>query len=337
MAKVLLISTLGTGSDSWPDDLARISRSASKDRFKVHSLVDDPAVADLIIFFESGDPHLALDVRTHPYTRKFPERTFLIDTSDRVIPFLPGIYPSIQKWQYDRSRVRSGSYPEVFDYHWISFDPHGKPPELLFSFVGDLRGTRLRQAIGTLSHPRSILRDTSGDPAYFHGCPSNLQARFRTEFSEVIMNSKFTLCPRGDGASTLRIFETMKAGRVPVIIADDWVAPEGPTWNSFSIIVKEADVRLIPNILEQCEQSASAMGLIAREQWDEWFSEAVSFHRIVEWCLSIMRSRRMPERYMRTLVLWQLLEPFHFRRKLVPGIRDFLRIRHSQESSGRLG
>ena len=91
----------------------------------------------------------------------------------------------------------------------------------------------------------------------------------------------------------------MKAGRVPVILSDDWVPPEGPAWESFSLIVPEREVARVPEILESHEHAAAEMGRRAREQWEQWFSASASFHRIVEWCLSIQRSRRMPERLMR--------------------------------------
>lgn len=321
MAQVLLISTATTVRDFWYDEYARIKRSAGKDAFKVHTLTDDPDAANLIIFFEPDDQHLARDVIRHPYARRYPEKTFVFDPSDRVIPFLPGIYASVQRWQYDASRVRSGFFPVVFDHDWITCDPRREPAELLFSFIGDVRGIPVREAIATITHPRAVIRDTGDDPANDDNCSEPVHARFHQEFADTLANSKFSLCPRGAGTSTFRLFETMKAGRVPVILSDDWVAPEGPAWDTFSLVVRERDAGLLPGILETHEDAAPRMGALAREQWDLWFSESVAFHRIVESCLSIRQSRRMPERFMRAAVLWQLLEPFNFRHKLVPGLR----------------
>lgn len=186
--------------------------------------------------------------------------------------------------------------------------------------MGDVRGHRVRETIATLKHPRALIRDTGDDPANDDGHPAGFYARFHRDFADTMINSRFTLCPRGAGTSTFRLFETMKAGRVPVILSDDWVAPEGPAWSSFSLTVPERHVTRLPEILEAHEHMAHTMGRTAREQWELWFSESASFHRIVEWCLSIQRSRRLPERLMRVAVLWQLLEPFNFRYKLVPGL-----------------
>ena len=325
MAQVLLISTATSVRDFWYDECARIRSCVGKDAFKVHSVTADPVAADLIIFFEPDDQHLARDVVRHPYAKRFPDKTFLFDPSDRIIPFLPGIYASVQRWQYDAARVRSGFFPVVFDHDWITYDRRREPPELLFSFIGDLRGIPVREAIATITHPRGVIRDTGGDPANDDDCAEPVHARFHQEFADTLANSKFSLCPRGAGTSTFRLFETMKAGRVPVILADDWVAPEGPAWDSFALVVKEHDARFLPDILEKREDAAARMGTIAREQWDLWFSESVAFHRIVESCLSIQRSRRWPERTARVVVRWQLFEPFNFRHKLLPGLLKLIR------------
>lgn len=187
--------------------------------------------------------------------------------------------------------------------------------------MGDVRGIRVREAIARLSHPRAVIRDTGDDPANADGGAPEFYERFHRDFAEMMRKSAFTLCPRGAGTSTFRLFETMKAGRVPVILSDAWVPPEGPAWESFSLVVAERDVMRLPQILEAREPEAATMGGLAREQWESWFSESASFHRIVEWCLSIKQSRRRPERLMRAVALLQLLEPFNFRNKLVPALR----------------
>jgi hypothetical protein len=331
MAHALLLSTARRPRDFHFDEFARVTRAAAKDTFKVHALTDDPRAADVIIFFEPDDQCLARDVRSHPYARQYPDKTFLFDPSDRVIPFLPGIYASIERHRYDPSRVRSGFYPSVFDHDWIPCRPDAPPPKWLFSLVGDIRGIPVREAIAKLVHPRAFIRDTGDAPENADGHPAEFYERFHRDFGAVMTDSAFTLCPRGAGTSTFRVFETMKAGRVPVILSDDWVPPEGPAWPSFSLMIPERDVWRLPRLLEEREAVAPAMGALARREWELWCSEPVCFHRIVESCLAIQRSRRLPERLMRVAVLWQLLLPFNLRRKLIPGLRARYR-RHRQDA-----
>jgi hypothetical protein len=325
MAKVLLVSTATTPRHFLDDDYARVKRSAAKDVFKAHTTTDDPAAADLIIFFEGEDPWLARDVRRHPFVKGYPEKVFLVDPSDRVLPYLPGIYASIDRAGYNHTRVRSGFFPFVYDYDWITYDADSPAPTLLFSFVGGAQGQRVREAIMALDHPRALIRDTSDYPENEGGLPDASYERYRRDFAAVLRDSKFVLCPAGAGSATPRFFETMKAGRVPVILSDRWVPPEGPRWQAFSLRVPERDVTDVPQLLEAHEPRAAEMGRLARAEWEQWFSEPVCFHRIVEWCLSIQRARRVPERLMMRLVLWQLLMPFHFRRKLVPAVWKSIR------------
>lgn len=321
MAQVLLVSTAKQFRNFWDDEYSRIKRAVAKDAFKVHTTTEDPEAADLIIFFEPDDAWLARDVRSHPYAKQYADKAFLVDPSDRVVPYLPGLYASIERSRYDRSRVRSGFFTWVYDQDWITYDRDGPPPTLLFSFVGSTQGLRVREDIIALDHPRALIRDTSDYPENEGGLPDARYEQYRRDFAAVLRDSQFILCPRGAGAATPRMFETMKAGRVPVMLSDSWVAPEGPRWEACSLRVPERDVNLLPQILEHHQPRAAEMGKRAREEWEQWFSEPVCFHRMVEWCLDIQRTRRLSERLMRRAVLWQLLLPFNFRRKLVPAVR----------------
>ena len=100
-------------------------------------------------------------------------------------------------------------------------------------------------------------------------------------------------------------------GRVPVIVSDQWVPPEGPNWEGFSVRVGEADVEAIPAILLERESEARAMGAAARAAWLEWFSETTSFHRIVEWCLELASAATLRTGYRRYAPYRQMLRPYH--------------------------
>src|SRR2546423_4170059 len=94
------------------------------------------------------------------------------------------------------------------------------------------------------------------------------------------------------------------------------VEPRGPCWEKFSLRVPDADFVRIPALLEEREAAAVEMGLLARAQWEEWFSERACFHRVIEWCLDIKRRRRFPENWARFFPYIQYLRPFHFRHLL---------------------
>jgi hypothetical protein len=119
--------------------------------------------------------------------------------------------------------------------------------------------------------------------------------------------SKFVLCPRGLSPASIRLFEAMCAGRVPVVLSDEWVAPDGPKWDNFCVFVPERDAASVPRLLEEREGDAIKMGLAARREWEIYFSPEVIFHRVVELCLELQRARTLPDWIERQAVIPQLL------------------------------
>jgi exostosin family protein len=100
----------------------------------------------------------------------------------------------------------------------------------------------------------------------------NHTAEQKREYVNEILRSKFVLCPRGQGMATHRLFEVMQLGRIPVILADDWLAPIGPDWNSCSIRIREKEIRNIPSILQANQDRFESMALAARREWETWFA-----------------------------------------------------------------
>jgi len=62
------------------------------------------------------------------------------------------------------------------------------------------------------------------------------------------------------------------------------------------IRVREQDVLRIPEIVARHEEEFGQRALLARAAWEEWFAPEVRFHRAVEACSDILRSRFLPER-----------------------------------------
>jgi hypothetical protein len=224
-------------------------------------------------------------------------------------------------------RTAAGFYLQQFNdfgTNLIRFMPSYEDCDYLFSFVGSTRTHPVRSRLMSLRHPRAYLEDTSATVA-----PEQQKQPFfmldyspddRRHYGEIITRSKFVLCPRGYACSTWRLFETMKAGRVPVIISDQWVPPEGPAWEDFSIRVSQKHVARLPEILECYEPNAAAMGSLARKVWEEWFSQETAFHRIVEWCLHLKRYRHSQVTGELT-PYFQLLRPYFVRHVLLPEIK----------------
>jgi hypothetical protein len=279
--------------------------AAGADRFGVHAAVDDPQAADLILFVETSagaGPYFER-VRRHPLYRRERDRCYVFSSTDRVVPLVPGVFASITQADYLEAWTRSGHYLGVKEHGEIRYEPDVEP-SLLFSFVGSRAAAPVREAILLLPGDDARIQDTRDAP---------LDQR---AYAESIRDAAFALCPRGGGTASFRLFEAMLLGRAPVIVADGWVPPSGPDWDSFSIRVAESNVSSIPALLRERAGEAAAMGRAARDAWRNWFSPEVSFHRVVESLLeldALADRRRGPAR----LAPWMhMARPVHVARAL---------------------
>lgn len=318
MAQVVLLSAT-PANDRTPEHLTPLQDlrdAAASDRFGAHRLTEDAATADVILFAESygGGWHFER-VRRHPFTRRYREKCFIFCSNPFVIPFLPGIYTGIDR-RWASRRTISGFYLDVPKSRFTTFTPPSDDLPYLYSFMGSLGTAAVRRKLAGLAHPRGFYQDTAADfSRALHGqMDAREQQDYQRRYAEMTKASKFVLCPRGLSVSSIRLFETMRMGRAPVILSDDWVVPPGAAWETFSIRVAERDWQRIPQILEALEHEAVAMGERARLEWVKWFSREVAFHRIVESCLALRAQRVLPERIARWPVYLQYLRPFHFRK-----------------------
>ncbi len=274
---------IATGIDAaWSKRLrAEWDELAARDRFGVHQVVAEPEDADVILFVDAhqypSDWAMAM-LRSHELVRAYPEKAFVYDERDFPRDVLPGVYVAMPRRAFDPRRQRAFGYFRLVADTRAARD---RTPDLLFSFQGR-RGGRVREHVLALQHPRAILEDTSA--LDFFGRPAAGLEEARARYVDVVGRSKFVLCPRGAGTATIRLFETLAAGRVPVVISDDWVPPAGIDWEDCSVRVREADVRALGERLEELEADWPRLSAGAGSVYDEWFAPDVWFHRVVELC-----------------------------------------------------
>jgi len=104
----------------------------------------------------------------------------------------------------------------------------------------------------------------------------------KEEYLNSIENSKFILCPRGTGSSSIRLFETLSMGRIPVTISDENETPLAwlLDWSEFSVDIKEKDIDKIPDILSVfSDREILDMAARGKKIWSTYFSPE-NMHRI---------------------------------------------------------
>jgi hypothetical protein len=72
------------------------------------------------------------------------------------------------------------------------------------------------------------------------------------EYNTVLSDSVFSLCPEGTGPNTIRLWESMAIGSIPVLFENDWIRPniEGYNWDDFSVTISTNDLNNVVEILK---------------------------------------------------------------------------------------
>lgn len=69
------------------------------------------------------------------------------------------------------------------------------------------------------------------------------------KYNELLLKSRFTLCPSGSGPNSIRFWESLGAGSIPVLLADTLELPENKLWESAIIRLPEKDIDKVDNLI----------------------------------------------------------------------------------------
>ena len=293
---------------------AYLVESAEADPFKCHQIVQDPRAADIIIFTEHHplhDPYF-FAVLQHDIYRQYRQKCYLYHDNYATIPLIPTVTPVISSKNYDPSFTQPFSYivqlipnTEIHNYSSVT------EKKYLYSFVGAGRTHHIRKSILALHRSDAFLRDTSNKDAW--ALNEEDYQEYQASYAEICRLSKFILCPRGLAPNSYRLYECLEMGIPPVIISDEWVPTVGPRWDEFSIRVSEAHIATIPVLLEERATNAAAMGMLARQTWEEWFAPDKQFHYLTEACLRLHAARTRVSYLTYLKQWWRFLQPSHAR------------------------
>jgi hypothetical protein len=117
--------------------------------------------------------------------------------------------------------------------------------DIFCSFVGSVLPGSLRHKIYNLyKNNKNFIFNLQ------HWTPTVNENRLLT-FIENTKRSKFTLCPRGYGPHSFRLYEALQLKSIPVIIYDKEWFPfyDEIKWDKFSILIPEKDIDHIEEIL----------------------------------------------------------------------------------------
>ena len=138
--------------------------------------------------------------------------------------------------------------------------------DYLFSFMGGLQSgylTDIRSRIFKTKFDRDdiFIKNTGGwhfnelvysnKQNYDNKFEESVSHKNNTEkYNEVLLNSRFSLCPSGTGPSSIRFWESLAVGAIPVLLSDTMDLPKHSLWPEAVIFMKEKDYENICSVLE---------------------------------------------------------------------------------------
>ena len=70
-------------------------------------------------------------------------------------------------------------------------------------------------------------------------------------YNEILLSSRYSLCPSGSGPNSIRFWESLAVGSIPILLADTLDLPYHPLWKNSIVVVPEKNINNIDTILQQ--------------------------------------------------------------------------------------
>ena len=143
--------------------------------------------------------------------------------------------------------------------------------------------------VGSITHPiRAMLYSSyNNNPKYYFSAKNHSPSVSQDDlnnFLNITSRSIFSLCPRGYGKSSFRLYEVMQLGSIPVFIYDDkWVPFEDEIdWNDFSVLLHVSDLPRLDEILSSfSDEKINQMQNNVYKYWKNNFTMENIFEKII--------------------------------------------------------
>jgi hypothetical protein len=275
------------------------------------ALTDDPHAADIILIGNIRSENDYEKLRANELIRRFPAKAFVVHDGDEVLRYSQGVLTSLTRSPWNLGRFRSGSYSlfhrdfkNPFIERWFAERKHASTPPPTKKYLASFFGRNclpLRGQLLALKWTRGdiFIRDTTHHFDNFTHHPLG-KGPAQEAYFNVASQSKFILCPRGNGASSIRFFEAMQLGAVPVLISDDWVLPLGPDWKKCILRIPERALDTLETTLIAHEEAAPEMGMEAQRAYEKFFDGEAYVRYLVDAARSIRATHPLiPESWFR--------------------------------------
>lgn len=249
--------------------------------------VSDPEHSDAIIIQEENsfkNFHYIKRLQEDHLISAFPEKVFTINSDDCATGLLKGLYTCLPKLRFNNSIYTSVPYLEFPNNLIFEERSNNVIQRYLGSWRGNTKSNNLRA---------KMVRQLETNSEY---CIERTESwlnhnrQEKEKYINTILSAKFSLCPAGWTHASFRIYESMALGRCPVIIADGFVPPEGPSWDEFAFFFPEKNINHLSSFLASNEHLALDFGKNAFNAWQKYFSPNLISEYYANALLSLIRT-----------------------------------------------
>jgi len=137
--------------------------------------------------------------------------------------------------------------------------------DLLYSFVGGYQKqyiSDIRPRIFKLKpteksiiqhtgqwHFNSIVYSSTNQNASGNQSISCKEKNNTVNYNTILLRSRFSLCPSGSGPNSIRFWESLAVGSIPVLLSNTLELPKHTLWNDSIIHLDESEIENLENIL----------------------------------------------------------------------------------------
>jgi hypothetical protein len=195
-------------------------------------IVNDPIKTEATIYNKLRDQKLGIEYVGVPIA--YCINTFGLERTQEVINEINKKYPFkkffvcqhiyVSRLNFGDNLVFTPHTEEADNYFFV---PHFNPIAdhrqtrikyseryFNFSFIGDFGTNQIRERISVLNSEKTPVLPTG---KWFFSHEVEKQKELLEIYTRTLKNSKMSLCPMGTGPSTLRLFESMSVGSIPVV------------------------------------------------------------------------------------------------------------------------
>jgi hypothetical protein len=161
-----------------------------------------------------------------------------------------------------------------FNKEFMEVDLLNVERNILYNFIGGYQQdymSQIRPNIFRMHHPENTIIKHTGD-WHFNKLVYNPAQNVKQElnldeehinktkyYNELLIKSRYTLAPSGSGPNSIRLWEALGAGSIPVLLSDNLELPKHELWNEAIIFMKESEINSLPEKLAAISEDKERM------------------------------------------------------------------------------